>query len=935
MPAIPARLPLEMGESGTVLLERGGELDHLDELLADAGAGTGTVAIVEGQAGIGKSALLARVRERARDAQFTVLGARGGILEREHAFGVADQLLGRARAARRSRQSPASSAERLFEALEEMYRELARRTDEHALLAWVDDAHWSDVESLRLCAYLAARIESLPALLVLAARPVPDGHERELLATIAAGASVLRPRPLTHDAVAGLVAAELDSRPDTEFVEACAHLSGGNPFLLGELLRTARAESISPSAASSDRVRALTPAGVTHAVLVRLARLPADAHALAGALAVLGDSGLLREAAALAELEPTAAASAVDALRSTEVLARSRALEFVHPLIRNAIYEDLPHSRRQDAHLRAARLLDADPHADPDRVAAHLLAVEPAGDPWAAERLIAAGTRALEGGGCDAAAAYLGRALREPPPVAERAELLVSLAYAEAAGGSGQAVAHLQGALDLIADNEERARVGRSLGRLFLLRGDFGLAGETARRALAELPDESGPLARQLLADYLAAAVFHPRLRAAPDAPGATLAAEVLAGRLPPEPQLCAQVAGAMAFMGASSSQVRDAALAATAGGIVEDETSQGLATAFAAGALSAVGEYELAEAALQGTLDQVGGRATALAAAQADQVMANIRWHQGRLADAVHHAQAALALHSAGWSFLLGLAAPTMAFSELERGELAAARAAVELAERELDDDRPELNLVFVARGRLAFVEGAFERALEDLQLAGRRTLEMFGREERPEILSWRPYAALAARAAQRGELAMELAEGGVARARADASPWSLGLALRVMGQVAAELAPLQEAVELLAPSPARLEYAEALVALGSHLRRTARPSDARASLREGLEIARACGALPLAERAHEELLASGARHRKMLRGGPDALTPAEQRVARMAAKGLTNRQIADTLVLSTRTIETHLAHVYTKLGVSSRASLADALPEGSGRED
>ncbi len=742
--------------SGAVLLEREDELVRLDELIEAARAGRGAVTIVEGPAGIGKSVLLAATRERAGEQGFTVLSARGGTLEREHPFGVARQLLGPLPAGRRARTSTRtasaqSSAELMFDALEEMYGELVRGAGDGALLVSVDDAHWADVESLRLCAYLAARIDSLSALLVLAARSVAAGDARELLATIAAGASILHPRPLSVAGVAGFVGAEMEATPAQEFIGACSHLSGGNPFLLAELVRTARSEAIEPVAGNSQRVRALTPAGVAHAVLVRLAQLPPDAHQLARAIAVLGGSAQLREVAALAEIELAAAASAADALIAAEVLARSQPLEFVHPLIRNVVYEDLPPSERQASHLRAARLLEADPSADPDRVAAHLLAVEPAGDRWVARELVLAGTRALERGGCDAAAVFLRRALQEPAPAGERPELLLSLAQAEAAGGSGDAVVHLQAALDLIEDSEERARLSQSLGRLFFLRGEFELAGETAKRALAELPDESGPLARQLLADYLAAVIFHPRLRTAADAPGAALVAEVLAGQLPPEPQLCAQVAGALAFLGAPAEQVRDAASAAMSRGIVEQESSQGLAASFAAGALSAVGEYQLAEDTLRDALDSRGQSGASLPAAQADQVMANIRWRQGRLADAVAHAQAALALHDAGWSFLLGLAAPTMAFAELERGQLAGARAAVELSERELTEERPEFNLVLVARGRLAFAEGSFERALTDLQLVGQRTLEMFGRPERPDILSWRPYAALAAQALER----------------------------------------------------------------------------------------------------------------------------------------------------------------------------------------
>ncbi len=213
---------------------------------------------------------------------------------------------------------------------------------------------------------------------------------------------------------------------------------------------------------------------------------------------------------------------------------------------------------------------------------------------------------------------------------------------------------------------------------------------------------------------------------------------------------------------------------------------------------------------------------------------------------------------------------------------------------------------------------------------------METYG-VEHPDVITWQPYAAAAAHALGDRALARELAQAGLALARSRGTPRALGTALRF----AAHVADAEEAHELLCEAGGMLEpphrpglsTPRCSSRSAATSRRNARPSEAREPLRRGLEIARTCGAVPLAERAHEELLASGARPRKIVRGGPDALTPAEQRVARMAADGLTNRQIAETLVLSTRTVETHLAHVYTKLGVSSRRSLADVLEPSARR--
>jgi DNA-binding NarL/FixJ family response regulator len=137
------------------------------------------------------------------------------------------------------------------------------------------------------------------------------------------------------------------------------------------------------------------------------------------------------------------------------------------------------------------------------------------------------------------------------------------------------------------------------------------------------------------------------------------------------------------------------------------------------------------------------------------------------------------------------------------------------------------------------------------------------------------------------------------------------------------------EEAVAALALTPARLEHASALIGLGGALRRQRRPSDARGPLREALAMAREAGATPLAERAHAELEATGARPRKIVRSGIDQLTSSERRVAELATAGMTNREIAQSLFVTVKTVETHLHHAFQKLEVGSRRDLAGALTQ------
>jgi len=136
-----------------------------------------------------------------------------------------------------------------------------------------------------------------------------------------------------------------------------------------------------------------------------------------------------------------------------------------------------------------------------------------------------------------------------------------------------------------------------------------------------------------------------------------------------------------------------------------------------------------------------------------------------------------------------------------------------------------------------------------------------------------------------------------------------------------------LSEGATLLGSSPARLDHARALVDLGAALRRHGRRTDAREPLRAGLEAARRCGSLPLAERAHEELTTAGAKPRRLQFSGAESLTASEWRVAQLAARGASNRDIAAALFISTRTVENHLSRVYRKLDISSRDRLDAAL--------
>jgi DNA-binding CsgD family transcriptional regulator/Flp pilus assembly protein TadD len=266
-----------------------------------------------------------------------------------------------------------------------------------------------------------------------------------------------------------------------------------------------------------------------------------------------------------------------------------------------------------------------------------------------------------------------------------------------------------------------------------------------------------------------------------------------------------------------------------------------------------------------------------------------------------------------------------------VERGELDSASRLVD--EHGLAGDLPDLlqmYWVLDSVGKLRVAQGRFEEAVERLRDCGRRVSAWAAEVRNPGLLPWRTSLALALIAAGERDEARALAAEEAELARGFGVPRELGMALRAGalaegGEVGVEM--LREAVAELDRVPAQLELARARVDLGAALRRQGSRADAREPLRAGLDVAHRCGATALAARAHEELVATGARPRRLVRSGIDALTASERRVATMASEGLTNKELAQALFVTEKTVEGHLAGAYRKLDISSRSELPKAL--------
>ena len=237
-------------------------------------------------------------------------------------------------------------------------------------------------------------------------------------------------------------------------------------------------------------------------------------------------------------------------------------------------------------------------------------------------------------------------------------------------------------------------------------------------------------------------------------------------------------------------------------------------------------------------------------------------------------------------------------------------------------------LTFLQLSRGRLRLEQRRFDDAIRELLSLGENmeALEI----SNAAFHDWRAELALALHAAGRRDEALPYALEALDRAREWGAPPALGLALRTLGLVeggASGERLLRESVNVLEDSQARLEHAKSLVELGATLRRANKRSDSREYLRRGLELAHKLGATALEERAQTELAATGARPRRLMLSGLESLTPSERRVAEMAADNMTNKDIAQALFVTPKTVEVHLSSVYRKLEIASRAQLPDVL--------
>lgn len=926
----------------TDLVERDSELAAIKTFVRRGG-----VMLIEAGAGVGKTSLLEAACAIARREKRTVLRARGSDLERDFAFGIVRQLFERrcadATADERDallagparpvvtlfqRDDSSSSAEQDtgFAVLHGLYWLTVNLADHTPLLLAVDDAHWADEASLRWLAYLAPRLDGPNVSLVAALRRDEPMSRSQPLVAVRATATTIRPSLLSRQAVAAIVRNTLGSGADDDVGTLAHRATGGNPFYLREFLRALeRAGDSSGLRALEDIVGLGGVDGMALQLSARLQRLNPAALRLAQALAILGDGCDLRHAAAVAGIAMDQATYLATELVRVEVLGGDRPPRFIHPIVRHAVARTLSSAEQDAAHRAAARVLHVE-RAPPGQVAAHLRPLRGAGDAWVVERLRAAARAAIDNGAPATAADLLERTLAEPPASEIRVDVLREAARAQQLAGRQGACRRLEEALAITADKACRVQLASELAQAHAALFRWTDAVEVLENALA---DTRGAVTVQLESQLVAVG-----LQDARTAPRTLRVMERLSRR-----QLSGTPATALAVA---------QGMVAILTGRPADEAARPLQAALA-GASANVESWDMRAALLWSllTAERFGAVETALIPLreQADRsgssrglvavysTTALLKLKLGDLAQADAAARIALRVAQDG-DFACGLpfAATVLAEIAVAGGQLDEAQALLDLLPHEGLPAGVGTVLIPAARGRLRLAQGRAQEAFREFEACmALWQPQIWGMQMSDAgYIHARTGAAQALLALGDVHRARELAEAELADTRRFGGRRALGIALRAAGLArggAQGLAMLEESAAVLGESPAVLERAATLVEWGAALRRAGQRSQAHRVLLQGLDGAARCGAQPLAARAREELRVAGARPRRDWSVGVEALTPSELRIVRLARDGRTNRQIAQELYVSIKTVEGHLARAYGKLGIASREELDRVL--------
>ncbi|MFI6100465.1 BREX system ATP-binding domain-containing protein [Lentzea sp. NPDC051213] len=757
--------------------------------------------------------------------------------------------------------------------LEELYSRAAHSARKGPILMVIDDVHVADTFSKRALAYLRPRLEGLPVVIALGASQGYLSTDEVTLPEIAGA----HPHRIDLDGLdIASIARLTEDLPDRD-PRRCYELTGGNPYLLQALLR----EEDEGSAAVGEMVG------------MRL-REYAGAAEVARSAAVLDGAAGLELLSALTGFD---ALPAVDTLVRLGVLADTDPLTFRHPFVRNSILADMPVAVRSAAHARAAWLL-FESDAPDDRVADHVLKARSVRLPWAVDLL-------REVGGVE----HLERALEEHLPDEDRLSIEVELGHAEHVADLGKGRDRVHEALARCEDPHVAANIALSLIQRMCTETDAYFGASIAIQVIARLLPEDRDLVWNIVCTaYLVAANRDMQM-----ANCANKYYDDLIGDIPQDPNLkrvrSALLAVGNARTGDSAAEAVEHALEALEGEYV-DLFSEPFLFTFLVPVLGDDPEHinklwlSLSSATVSYDPHLRRGILSTIARGAAFH-------NSGDLARAYTFLQTPVSTGDAE--------CPAVVLAKAKFAEVCVELGQFDAAAPHVAEDGPllqHINIVY-ARGRLKLASCHAEGALEDLLECGRRLA--LRHMPNPALIAWRHHAVRAYLALGNRDDAARLAHEELDLAKRWGTPRVIGTALMSVGMSTDDIDVLTEAEQLLASSPHRLLHAQSLYWLGHHLRRKGRTEAAAPLLRRAFDLARELSAHPLAKLAGDEVRDED--------NEVQGLTKQENRVARMAVQGLTNRQIAETLHLTRRTVELHLSSAYRKLGITGRAELVAAL--------
>jgi DNA-binding CsgD family transcriptional regulator len=921
-----------MSEAPPPVLSSDGELfgreherEALDRLLDGVRSGRGGVLVVHGEAGVGKTALLEYAAEAARG--FQLARTFGVEAEMELPFAALQQLCAPMLELVERLPEPqhdalgvafglsSGTAPNRFLVGLAVLGLLAEAAEQQPLVCVVDDAQWLDSASAPTLAFVARRVLAERIALVFATRDLGD---------TLAGLPELHVEPLGRRDARALLESVLPARVDESVLERIVAETRGNPLALLELPR-----GLSPTElAGGFGLPSTVPlsAGIEEGYLRRLARLPQDARRLLliAAADPTGDPALVWRAAERLGIP----GSVTQTVESDELLAVSPRVVFRHPLVRSAVYGAARLTERREVHRALAE--STDPEFDPDRRAWHRAQATATPDEDVAAELERSAGRAQARGGLAAVAAFLDRAAALTPESTHRAQRLV------AAAGAKRDAGDLEAALGLLVDVEAGALDELGRARVDLLRAHIALeqrrgrdAGRLFLSAASRLEQLDPELARETYLEAL----------------GGAMASDV-------------EVVGGAPAVAAAARAAPPGAVPPRAVDVLLNAFAIRLTDGYAAAAPTLARALELL-LAIDVSSDDVGRRLS-LSSGRNGNIVALEMWD----AEALHILAARQVRVARDTSALVHLqfALSFLARSHILAGDLTAATLMIDEARSiaEATENPPLVNAPMI----LAAWRGQEARASELIkatseEAATRRwTSNNYARSVLYNGLGRHDIARDAAREAFQPDpigygslLLPELAEAAARtddrallesalewlseRTRVISSGWATGIEARVRallsdGEIADSL--YRQSIAHLSGAGMQLELARTHLLYGEWLRRERRRLDARTHLRTALEAFTSMGTEAFARRTERELLATGERARKRTVDTLDQLTPQETQIARLAADGDTNREIAARLFISASTVEYHLRKAFRKLDVKSRLELQDRLSDSDG---